>query len=180
MNIKKIGLLIVVISLISVVGYLYLGGAQSVSVAIKKLDGYTIIGTEYTGRYKSKEIETLFYTTKQLLNSDSIEGKLVVINYPLAQDSIEKGFVKQFIGIAIEHYYDYDKRLKFNYTIRKIDCDSILQASITSHNLVMPHPEKVEKKIAGFAKKNNLSIANFTIEKYVSDSELVIEVPVFE
>ncbi|MDH5367383.1 MAG: hypothetical protein OEW67_10370 [Cyclobacteriaceae bacterium] len=157
--------------------YFYLGGMDEIIISHKENDGYEIVGINYEGRYRSEELEQIYFDVKQKKETGELEGELVVVNYKLGGDSIENGFIKQFLGIQLSKA---NQKIPEGFTLKVIESKMIISVNISAHNLVMPNPNKIGQKINKYASENNLERVNFTIEKYVSDRELIIEVPIIE
>ncbi|MDH5474444.1 MAG: hypothetical protein OEX22_02010 [Cyclobacteriaceae bacterium] len=176
MMIKK-GLII--IAALTVLGsiYVFLGGIDDVVVVKKKSEGYEIVGKHYEGRYRSEELEQTYFEVKEKLEKGQLEGDLVVLNYVLGGDSLENGFIRQFIGVDLQ---TSNQTIPDGFRLQSINNKMSIAAIISAHNLVMPSPSTIDTKIGKFAKANNLELVNYTIERYVSDRELIIEVPVVE
>lgn len=174
--IKKViigaGVIVVIVAV-----YFYLGGADEVIVSHKKIDGYKIAGIDYEGRYRSEQLEQIYFDIKRKQETGVLEGELVVVNYILQGDSVENGFIRQFLGIQLSKS---SQKIPKGFTLKVIEAEMVISAVINAHNLVMPNPNKIDETISEYAKENNLKRVNFTIEKYVSDRELIIEVPIVE
>ena len=155
--------------------YMYLGGTAEVTISKRDINNYQFVGKDYSGRYRSEELENIYFDLKEKKESGAFDGELVVINYPMEGDSTENGFVHQFLGIqlnaAMEHIPSTYQRLF-------IESRQTLEAKIPAHNLVMPSPEDIENDIRSMARAENLALVNYTIEIYVSDRELLVQIPI--
>ena len=174
---KKIIIGAVVIGIFAII-YLLLGGAEEIIITKEKTKNYAIVGMDYNGRYRGKELREKFADVKNKLDSGTIEGVMVVVNYNIDKDSLDNGFIKQFIGIQLTK----GMCLIFpkGYSVLEINTKEVINVHIGAHNLVMPSPEKIEQKINAFALQNGLTRMNLSIEKYVSERELNIEVPLLK
>jgi len=168
-----------IILIVIAASYILLGGFDKIKVEKVEVDNYVVVGMNYEGRYRSKELRNIFNDVKNKLDSGIVNGLMVVVNYNLDKDSLDNGFIRQFIGILIDQN-ESNKTLPQKYELINIETTSAIAAKISAHNLVMPSPAKIDQKIAAFAKANELKKMNLSIEKYVSERELIIEVPLFD
>ena len=53
-----------------------------------------------------------------------------------------------------------------------------VQARLQAHFLVSPSPDEVQDSMREYASKQKLKIENFTIEKYLSDDSIILEMPI--
>lgn len=176
----KIKILIgaIVVVTIGAIGYFSLGGAEEVVITHEEVNDYVMIGMDYNGRYRSEELRDIYEEIKNKLDSGIIEGVMVVVNYNMDNDSLESGFIHQFLGIQLNMVDNY--KVPEGFTFEVIKASSAIKATIGAHNLVMPSPEEIDEQIAGYAQTNKLKTVDFSIEKYISDRELVVEVPAVE
>lgn len=161
------------------ISYILLGGFDKIEVDKVEVNNYVIVGLKYKGRYRSKELRTKFNDVKNKLDSNIVQGQMVVVNYNLDKDSLDNGYIRQFIGIQIEPSDSNDTFPK-DYKVIEIETTSAIAAKISAHNVVMPSPEKIDRKIAEYARANQLLKMNLSIEKYVSERELIVEAPLFD
>lgn len=152
--------------------YIYLGGLNSVEISIENVDGYQIAGREFEGKANAKEIETYFFEAKGYVQSGQLKGVLTIIHYN--DTTLDEDETKLFIGVTLDNFTD---NLPRNYTLQTIDCDKAVRATIEAHNVVMPGPETIESNLKEEAVKNNLTLQDFTIEQYVSENQLIIDMP---
>ena len=151
--------------------YLQLGGMSDVQKGIVTIDSYLLVGKSFKGKYNSPQLEKIFYQVKKM------GGHLVVINYPLQGDSTKRGFVYQVIGTQVKEGL---KNIPIGLHQRTIPTYRAVQARIDVHNLIMPKPKDIEEKLRTYAKKQDFSLENYVIERYLSNRELVIEIPILE
>lgn len=152
--------------------YIKLGGLNEVEIQLENTPEYHIAGKYYAGRYKDQAVEEIYYEVKSMMDKGVLKGTLSIIYF---KDPIEaQGDVENFIGILTT---DDTTRIPKGYEWRTIPAGKAVRAKINAHNLVMPTPETINNKIDEFAQSENLSLSNISIEKYTSDNELIIEVP---
>jgi hypothetical protein len=171
MNLKSLILISGLILVSSFIAYYFLGGLNEVKYSIKPAQSYSIIGKEYSGKNNSMKLESIFDSTKELLDSRFSEGILVIVNDE-SQNDDDANKVWYFIGIITMSPIG---QLPKGYEIREFASKKIIRANIESHNLVMPKPEKVRRKAIGFAKSEGLEVSEFTIEKYLGEGVIEID-----
>lgn len=151
--------------------YFQLGGVSDIRKQVVTVDSYQLIAQSFKGKYNSSKLEEIFYGAKKLGNL------LVIINYSLQGDSTEQGFVHQMIGVQTEKIPTDIPAGFHQETIAKT---KTVQAIIDAHNLVMPKPNEIEEVLRTYGKEQNLLLAGYTIERYLSDRELIVEIPIIE
>jgi predicted transcriptional regulator YdeE len=162
--------------LVAVIGltiYHFLGGTEPLDISLIENKGYKLAGRYYEGKITDKALEEIFFETKDLIAKGELPGTLVVVYFN--QPEKENGFVQNLIGVEIPEAL---QKLPAGYDLRTIDCTRSVKVDIQSHSAVLPRPEEVQAQVEQFAKKNNLSLQKINIEKYISESQLIIEVPV--
>ena len=169
---------ITVASVIVLVILLYvftlLGGFEKVEVTLVNENKYYILGIPFNGKYNDPTLEDIYFEVKESKDKGVVQGEITVINYQLGGDSTEQGWVRQFIGIKS------DDKTKDNgsLVILTQPTGEIIRAKVSSHNLVMPKPDEIDKLVMQMANELNVNVVNYTIERYVSDRELYIDTPI--
>jgi hypothetical protein len=151
--------------------YFQLGGVSDIEKSVEQVDGYQLVGKSFKGKYNGLGLEAVFFQAKEL--SDQI----VIVNYPMEGDSIEDGFVNQLIGAKVANTPSI---LPDGFSEVLINSTRVVRATIDAHNLVMPKPNEIEEALREFAKEQNLKLEGYTIEQYLSERELIIEIPIVE
>lgn len=162
------------VAFVVIVGaYFYLGGLNKVEYSVERVSDYNLVGVHFQGEGDSKEIEEAFFTAKEYVESGKLKGILTLVHYndtTLADEEL-----KMFIGIKLE---SGTSDLPANYERLTIPASNTVRAQIEAHNVVMPSPTTIEARLRETAKEARLELQNFTIEQYVSENLLVIDMPV--
>lgn len=171
---KRKGLIISgLIAFVLIVGaYLYLGGLNKVDYSIENVSDYNLVGVLYQGEGDSPEIEKAFFEAKDYLEAGKFKGVLTIVHYndtTLAEEEL-----KMFIGVKLE---SGTSDLPANYSRLSIPASNAVRAQIEAHNVVMPSPTTIEAKMRETAEGARLELQNFTIEQYISENLLIIEMP---
>ncbi len=165
--------ILAVIGMTAILSYFYLqlGGVSGIEKNVVTVDNYLIVAKPFKGKYNSGHLEDVFYEAK------SLGGQLVIVNYRLEGDSTEDGYIHQLIGVQkVMSAEDIPKGFKQD----TLAISKVVQARIGAHNLVMPKPDEIEEALRAYAKEQNLDLEGYTIERYISDRELVIEIPIIQ
>lgn len=151
--------------------YFQLGGVSDIQKSIVTVDGHMLVAKSFKGKYNSLQLEDIFYKAK------SVGDQLVIVNYPLLGDSTEDGFIDQLIGsqVTIE-----PNIIPTSFNVEEIATSRSVRARIDAHNLVMPKPGEIEAALRSYAKEQNLTLVGYTIERYLSDRELIVDIPIIE
>lgn len=172
MNKRTITAIGVTIIVAITVAYFYLGGMNSVEYTIENVGDYNLVGVPFQGKGDSKEIEEAFFEAKRYLDEGTLEGVLTIVHY---QDStLAEEEQKLFIGIKLNRGAS---ELPLGYERLTIPAQRTVRATIEAHNVVMPSPETIENNIREKALELNIAVQDFTIEQYVSEKQLLIDMP---
>jgi hypothetical protein len=153
--------------------YRYLGGFTEPDISFLEKEKYIITGYYYEGRISAGTWEELFYRMVNIAR-DSAEGDLAIIWYN--QPEREKGFARAFIGIK----HDGDAILPANMETREIEMQGVVRATLESHVLVMPNPEKIARRIRSYGEEHGYDLQEILIETYPEESVIHAEIPVKE
>jgi hypothetical protein len=165
--------ILAVILMTGVLSYFYfqLGGVSDIEKTVEVVNNYKLVGSSFKGKYNGLKLESMFTEARAL------GEQLVIVNYPLQGDSTEDGFVHQLIGTQVVEVPD---DIPEGFSVQELKISKVVRASIDAHNLVMPKPNEIEEVLRMFAKEQNLNLEGYTIERYLSDRELVVEIPIIE
>jgi len=171
---KKATLLAIAVAIsVLVIGYMYLGGLNKVEITLEPVSDYNLVGVHYQGRHKSKKIEAAFVDAKEYLENKRLQGVLTLVHYN--DSTLVDDHVKLFIGIKL---LMGTSDLPDGYKRLTIPAFNAIRATIEAHNVVMPSPESIENSMREKAEQLNLRLQDFTIEQYISERELLIEMPI--
>ena len=170
---KKGKIITGLVAFIIIVGtYLYLGGLNKVEYSVESVSDYNLVGVHFQGEGDSKEIEEAFFTAKDYIESGRLKGILTLVHYndtTLADEEL-----KMFIGVKLEAG---TSNLPEGYERLTIPASNAVRAQIEAHNVVMPSPTTIEAKMRETAKEARLELQDFTIEQYISENLLIIDMP---
>ena len=152
--------------------YMYLGGLNKVEYTVESVSDYNLIGVPFVGDGDSKKIEEAYGEAKQYVLNDQYDGVLTLVHYN--DSTLEEGQVKFFIGIKLNVGIS---DIPANYQRLTIPAKYSARASIEAHNSVMPSPGTIEESLREKAAEANLRLQDFTIEQYVSENLLMIDMP---
>ena len=171
---KKVLGIAVVILVAGLVLNTMLGGFKQIDLELKKVDNYHIYGQSFSGRYDSDELAELVEEVRELVQSDEMEGDLVIVNY-MNERQEKRGDVEQFVGILGQRNQPFNEIEGFEE--RVIITSQVIEAQIDITKLTMPSPEKVKNKADELAAEMGLNLMKLSIEQY-ADQKLIIRFPV--
>ncbi len=170
---RNAGLFLLGLFVVSLGGYVLLGGFKKPALSETKIPGYLLAGKEYRGQSNGSELGTLFAQAKQLHATGQLPGTLAAIYYK-TKDA-EKGNVHTFAGVIVK---DSAARLPAGFVYRVVPPGRAVRAEVLAHYLVAPAPGKVQQELAAFAGQNGLKADTLVVEKYYGTSNIVLEIPV--
>jgi len=168
---KYVILAVILMAVVLSYFYFQLGGVSNIKKSIETVDSYQLIATSFKGKYNGRQLEGIFHQARTL------GDQLVIVNYPLLGDSTEDGYVHQLIGAQVG---EVSKDIPIGFEVQELTISRVIRATIDAHNLVMPQPKEIEEALRIFGMEQNLTLEGYTIERYISDRELVVEIPVIE
>lgn len=173
MSRKQYILTTLIISAIVIIGaYVYFGGLNKVTYEVTNVSDYNLVGRHYQGKPDGTQIEAYFFEARNLLSDGRLNGTLTLVHYndtTLAEDEI-----KLFIGVLLKEGID---ALPTDYDRLTIPAKRAMRATIEAHNIVMPSPQTIEKNLREQAKEYSIRLQDFTIEQYLGERDLLIDMP---
>src|SRR5690606_16542050 len=128
-------------------------------------------GKTYQGPFKEDILKDYFFQMQAYVDNDQLEGTVSVVNYDLEYSSSDS--IYQLIGILID-----TPPIGFeDIQVDTLIAQKVIKAIVHAHPIVMPNPDQVIDKIKAYAKKNALSLKDYSIEQYVADDEIWVDVP---
>ena len=155
--------------------YVYLGGLNTIEYTVENVNDYHVVGRMFEGKLDAQEIEDYFFEAKDLAIGGAIDGDLTIVHYN--DTTLGKKETKLFIGVILNQPDD-STGVPSDYERIIFPAKTAVRASIYSENSVRPGAPTIEARMKEKAKAENLPLQNFTIEKYISEEELVIDMPV--
>lgn len=161
---KKNLILLVVIVGIATLIYAWLGGFSRLSFSLENAPPREVYGEEFIGRPTQPELETIFYTYRDL--AATLNQPLVVITYPMPDTT---AYIRQFIGVAVSQQ---------GLEVRKIEGGQFVKVILDQNLIVTPSPEKVQGQASEYAKNKGLELNGMSIEFYSLEQDPVVWFPV--
>ena len=160
----KYGVAILLATIIIVIVYFSLGGAEPLVFEKETKPLLRVYGQSFQGKYDDPSIEKLFVDAREfaLANDDAT---LAIVNY----NTFSEDSVKQFIGFISSK--DYSQKF---IELKEV---TFVKTKINAHNLVMPTPEQVLEEATSFAKESGLKLDDLSIEIYHQESDLEVLFP---
>ncbi|WPP51615.1 hypothetical protein [Catalinimonas niigatensis] len=134
-------------------------------------ENYVIAGKTYQGAFKEDSLKAHFFQMKEYVDNGQLEGTVSVVNYDLEYASADS--IHQLIGVLI----DTLPLKSANIQIDTLMAQKALRAIVKAHPAVMPRPDQVVKKMQDYARKNSLLLKQYSIEQYVTNKEIWVDVP---
>lgn len=177
MSVKKYVFYVVLLTgILTLLGYYYLGGFTSRDLEVVEVNNYQLVGKHYQGKLDNPALEEIFYEVRHQAESGAPSGTLSIV--VLKEPETGKDLVDQFIGILLDSPAE-EVNLPDGWESMTIEAKRAVRATIRSHNLVMPKPYVIRNEIEEFAQEQQLLLrTDVTIEKYLGERHLEIEVPV--
>jgi predicted transcriptional regulator YdeE len=152
--------------------YQQLGGFKDPEISYLDIYEYHIAGIYYEGKITSGKWESLFFQTRDLIESNRLPGMLTIVWYN--EPEREKGFARAFIGVKFDGVQD----IPTGFEVRTIHMEGVIRATMDSHITVMPNPQKVTGKIKAWATERQYELQGILIEVYPKESAIYSEIPV--
>ncbi|WKN40857.1 hypothetical protein [Tunicatimonas pelagia] len=159
----------ILVTLLSVAGYAWLGGFQTEKISEVSHPRQIVYGTTYQGKYGDLKLREIVVKTKQLLEDPTLSGRLVVVNYDSTAASEE---INQLIGIITS---DASSEALQNLTQDSLAEGSYLRVQLYGHPVVRSTPEQVDQKVKKYAEQRQLTLGEEVIEHYFESDSMWIE-----
>lgn len=167
-------LYISIITLLVVVAgiYYYLGGFNKIEIAVVQSSPVPIGGQYFEGNYDSDTVRHLIDTVTSYLQRDTT-AHLAVVNFDEYED--KAGLVRQFIGFTAD---SLSPPFSANIRVDTFGTQASIRATINRHFWVRPRPSAIRREIIEFAQMHELATGDYTIEQYISDRKMWVDVPI--
>lgn len=173
---KYIITVLLLTAVISLAGYYYLGGFKERELSLVEVGDYHLVGKHYRGTLENEALGSIFFEVQEKVQMGVLDGVLTVV--VLKEPVEERDTVEQFIGVLLEQPVEEVPDGWAEFTVA---ASQAVRSSIRSHNMVMPKPNIIREELEAFAQEKGLSLQpGISIEKYVAERHLEIEVPVEE
>lgn len=173
MNKKSIIALVVLMIGGAAAIYFYLGGLNKVDITLETVSDYNLVGQHYTGSYDSDTLQNAFFEARDLVTKGQLDGILTMLHYK--DTTLKEDHIKVFVGIKLNAG---TSNLPSHYQRLTVPARRAVRATIEAHNSVMPNSETIEERLQQKGEELNLELQDFTIEQYLGERELMIDLPV--
>lgn len=175
MSVKKYAFYVVLLTgILTLLGYYYLGGFTGRELEVVEVNDYRLMGKRYFGRLDNPALEDVFYEVRSQAESGAPSGTLAIV--VLKEPETGKDSVEQFIGILLDQ--PAQASLPQGWELFTIEANRAVRNTIRAHNLVMPRPKEIRDEIEEYAREQQLPLrTDITIEKYLGERHLEVEVP---
>lgn len=153
--------------------YFYLGGLNTVEVTVENVSDYNIVGIKFKGNGDSDTLRNAFFDAREYVEKGRVAGVLTLIHYKDTTLTDEQ--VNVFVGIKLDQG---TSDLPAGYQRLTIPARRTVRATIEAHNSVMPNSETVEQRMLEKAEELRFELSDFTIEQYISERIIMIDMPV--
>lgn len=177
MSVKKYLLFVLLLTgIITLAGYYYFGGFEEREQELVTIGDYHFAGKYYKGTLKDNELENIFFEVREQYEAGSPAGIFTIV--VLKEPETPKDTVEQFIGILLNEPVA-ENALPKGWETFTVEAEQAVRNTIRSHNLVMPKPNEIREEMKDFAEAQNLRLnEEITIEKYLGERHLEIEIPI--
>lgn len=153
--------------------YFYLGGLNTVEVTVEGVSDYNIVGIKFKGNGDSDTLRNAFFDAREYVDQGRVAGILTLIHYK--DTTLTEDQVNVFVGIKLNQG---TSDLPEGYQRLTIPARRAVRATIEAHNSVMPNSETVEERMLEKAEELRFELSDFTIEQYISERIIMIDMPV--
>lgn len=172
MNKKTITLIGILAIAAITAGYMYLGGLNKIEYSVENVSDYNLVGLPFKGNGDDPKIEEAFFQAREYVENGTLDGILTLVHYN--DTTLVDKEIKLFIGINLSKG---TSNLPEGYQRLTIPAQRAMRATIEAHNVVMPSPETIEDNLIEKAKESGFRLQDFTIEQYMSEQQLIIDMP---
>lgn len=173
MNKRLILAFLAVVAISGAAIYFYLGGLNKVAITVENVADYHLVGIRFKGEGGSDSLRNAFFEARGYVENGRLSGTLTLLHY--RDTTLEKGRVNVFVGIRLN---GGTSDLPAHYQRLTIPAQRAVRATIQAHNSVMPNAQTIEERLLAKAEELRLELQGFTIEQYLSERELRIDMPV--
>ncbi len=152
--------------------YHFLGGFNKAKLSLVSSVEYTLAGYDYRGKHRSEALEKYFTEIRDMVKEQPEIGVLAMVYYKEPQ--VKGDNTHLFIGIVLNEGQSAPEQLEK----RTIEAERAVRATVNAHAAVMPAPNAIHEKMTEFAQREGLTLQAISIEKYISETHLEIDMPV--
>lgn len=153
--------------------YFYLGGLNSVEVTVTEVSDYNLVGVRFRGNGESDTLRNAFFDARKYVEEGTLDGVLTLVHYK--DTTLKDEEVNVFVGVKLNQG---TSDIPSSYQRLTIPARRAVRATIEAHNSVMPNAETIEERLLKKAEEMRFELQDFTVEQYVSEQKMVIDMPV--
>lgn len=173
MNKRSIVALLAIMVIGGAAIYFYLGGLNTVEVSVENVEDYNLVGIRFKGQGDSDTLRNAFFEARELLENGDLNGILTLLHYK--DTTLAEEEVNVFVGVKLNAG---TADLPDHYERLTIPARRTVRATIQAHNSVMPNSSTIEQRLLDKAEELRFELQDFTIEQYLNERELLIDMPV--
>jgi hypothetical protein len=173
MNKKSIVAMLAIMVGGAIAVYFYLGGLNSVEVTVEDVSDYNLVGIRFRGNGDSDTLRTAFFDARKYVQEGTLDGVLTLVHYK--DTTLKEEEVNVFVGVKLNQG---TSGIPSSYQRLTIPARRAVRATIEAHNAVMPNAETIEERLYKKAEEMRFELQDFTVEQYVSEQKMVIDMPV--
>ncbi|WP_215225161.1 hypothetical protein [Echinicola shivajiensis] len=166
---KKAAIIIVVIGLLGVGAFSYLGGFEKIPIQKQSIGTFKLYGLTYRGTPQDELLKKTFEQVERLKEANP-EGVMHTIYYIEPAGKLDT--MKVFVGLD-----RLDDKLGKDWEEKTIEADQVLVADLKVNKLVMPRPETVKDELREFAADNGWGLQELFIDKLLSEDHVQVIAP---
>lgn len=168
---KKVVGFIILIIVLSIISYAFLGGFKSIEKSVEQNPLIHIAGIEYKGKIGSDSLQQLFMESKDLVESEETATSIAIVYYGEADN--KSGAVHNFVGVVVGDNPVYEMPDKWE--IKTFKKNHSVKGCIEANVLAMPTPEDMLEELRIYAEEQSLATDSIFIEYYPGPNQLCVE-----
>ncbi|MEH0158477.1 GyrI-like domain-containing protein [Limibacter armeniacum] len=162
--------IIAFVLLIGGMAYVKYGNFNEIQPTIVEEEAFKLVGKEYKGKVTDEELTEMLDEVYMAINSHKLEGKLVIC-YDGNPDQ-DKSDVKVFAGVLAK-----GSQLEAEgFEVKELPAYKAVSVNVDVSSMFAPNPANINKKLKEFAEKQQISLKDIYLEKYISDKEIRNEI----
>lgn len=172
--VKKYIVPIASLLIIFLIVYYFLGGFNTIEIQIVNAENYVIAGKTYQGPFEEDSLKNIFFQMRAYIDHGQLQGTVSVVNYDLDYASVDS--IHQLIGILVDTPASGPEDIQTDTLIAQ----KAVRAIVHAHPIVMPRPDQVIEKIKAYARENAITLKDYSVEQYIADNEIWVDVPLVQ
>ncbi len=166
---KKAFIIVLLLGLVGLVIFYYLGGFKPVKYVVKPVEDIQLYGLTYRGTPQDKGLKATFQEVEKALENNP---KATIHTIYKIEPAGKLDTMQVFVGLD-----RWKSESDTAWEKVEIKADKAIVATITGHRLVMPRAEKVKEEIETFAKENGLNTQGIYIDRLRAEDFVEVIAP---